>query len=70
MIINSCVLSKKTENNNDVNKNIEPTKLEDIAYDVNESYGYTVYLKENDEYVPYLVLTNNYNGNCLLLGVV
>lgn len=67
MIINSCVLSKKTENNNDVNKNIEPTKLEDIAYDVNESYGYTVYLKENDEYVPYLVLTNNYNGNCLLL---
>ena len=39
----------------------------DIAYDVNEDSGYTVYIAENGKYVPYLVLTNDYNGNCLLL---
>jgi len=47
--------------------NAPPQVIADIAYDVNESHGYTVYIKENDEYVPYLVLTNDYGGNCLLL---
>lgn len=44
-----------------------PEVLEDIAYDVEPSFGYRVYLVENEEYVPYLVLTNQYNGLCLLL---
>ncbi len=44
-----------------------PSTLNDIAHNVNKSLGYTVYIVENGEYVPYLVLTNNYNGNCLLL---
>jgi hypothetical protein len=34
---------------------------------VNPLYGYTVYIKENGEYEPYLVLTNDYNGNTLLM---
>ena len=41
--------------------------IRDLAYDVNKSLGYTVYLLENEQYVPYLVLTDNYGGNCLLL---
>jgi hypothetical protein len=48
--------------------------IKDIAYDnvfsvVNKLEGYTVYLKENGEYEPYLVLSKNYNseGNVLLL---
>lgn len=41
--------------------------LNDIAYDVNKDLGYTVYLMENEEYVPYLVLTNDYDGSVLLL---
>lgn len=56
--------------NNDGTNGHEPIiveKLEDIAYDVNPSGEYTVYLEENGIYKPYLVLTNNYNGNCLLL---
>lgn len=41
--------------------------LSDIAYDVNPSYGYTVYIKENNIYVPYLVLTNNYENRNMTL---
>ena len=41
--------------------------INDIAYDVNESLGYTVYILENEQYVPFLVLTNDYNGNSLLV---
>ncbi len=40
--------------------------LEKIAYD-KSAKDYTVYLKENGEYVPYLVLSSDYNGNVLLL---
>jgi hypothetical protein len=47
----------------------DPVTLNDIAHDVDDRLGYTVYIPENGEYIPYLVLTNNYNedGNCLLL---
>ena len=40
-----------------------------IAYDYNKNSEHTVYVKENDKYTPYLVLTYNYNrtGNALLL---
>ena len=40
-----------------------------IAYDYNPNSEHTVYVKENDKYTPYLVLTYNYNrtGNALLL---
>lgn len=49
------------------NRNTEVVTLKNIAYDVQKKYGYTVYLKENADYVPYLVLTADYNGNVLLL---
>lgn len=40
--------------------------LEKIAYDKSKENP-VVYIKENNEYVPYLVLTSNYGGNVLLL---
>ncbi|MTD41803.1 hypothetical protein GIX45_24935 [Erwinia sp. CPCC 100877] len=45
----------------------KPLTIKDIAYDnllsvVNKFEGYTVYLKENGGYEPYLVLSKNYNG--------
>ncbi len=40
--------------------------LEDIAYD-NHSRNYVVYIKEEEDYAPYLVLTSDYHGNVLLL---
>ncbi len=43
------------------------TKLEDLAYDVYSSYEYRIYLEEDGEYVPFLVLAADYNGTCLLL---
>ena len=32
----------------------------------NEQYN-SIYIKQNDDYIQYLILTNNYNGDCLLL---
>lgn len=46
-----------------INKTIT---LKHIAYD-NEKKNYIIYLKESNEYVPYLVLDSNYNGNVLVL---
>lgn len=47
------------------NKKVEV--ISDLAYDYNKFSGYEIYLPENNTYVPYLVLTNNYQGNTLLL---
>lgn len=62
LLLTSCIDLSSEKTSHD-----EPQILEDIAYDVDASHGYTVYIKENEEYVPYLVLTNDYGGNCLLL---
>lgn len=46
----------------------EPEVLRDLAYSEDmEEHQYTVYISENGEMVPYLVLADNYGGNCLLL---
>lgn len=45
----------------------DPSTIGELAYDINKTHGYTTYVKENNQYVPYLVLTNDYNGNTLLL---
>lgn len=44
-----------------------PNTLSDIAYNNSSSEACRVYLLENNTYVPYLVLTDDYYGNCLLL---
>jgi len=49
------------------NKITEPVTIAHLAYDKYEQFGYTVYIKETDGYKPYLVLTNKYNDNTLLL---
>lgn len=41
--------------------------VEEIAFDKNNSQGYRVYLEENENLVPFIVLTSDYNDNCLLL---
>jgi len=45
----------------------ESVTIAHLAYDKYEQFGYTVYIKETDGYKPYLVLTNKYNDNTLLL---
>ncbi|AIQ50635.1 DUF6273 domain-containing protein [Paenibacillus sp. FSL R7-0331] len=42
-------------------------ELLELAYDRNPKKGYTVYLKEGDAYVPYLVVSSGYGGKALLL---
>ena len=50
-------------------KTDEKNTIRDIAYNVNQKGNHKVYLQEGNEYVPYLVITNNYNDEnvCLLL---
>lgn len=50
-------------------KTDEKNTVGDIAYNVTQKGDHKVYLQEGSEYVPYLVLTNNYNNEnvCLLL---
>ena len=48
----------------------QPTTIADIAYDRlarNRNTDFRVYLEENGDFVPYLVLAANYGGNVLLL---
>lgn len=56
-----CILSACKQ------KITEPVTIGHLAYDQYERFGYTVYIKEIEGYKPYLVLTNEYNGNTLLL---
>lgn len=44
-----------------------PTTISDIAYNKNSNYGYMVYLFEDEKPTPYFVVTDNYNGNTLLM---
>ena len=41
--------------------------IADISFENNPHLGYTVYVMENGRYIPYLVLTHDYNGYTLLL---
>lgn len=49
-----------------LNREEEHTTLERIAYDKSGRES-VVYIKEEDEYIPYLVLAADYGGNVLLL---
>lgn len=51
------------------NKNVLESSVGSIAYNANSKDDYRVYIKEEDKYIPYLVLDYDYNntGNSLLL---
>lgn len=48
-------------------KNSVPKLIRQIAYDVSSKHVFAVYIEEDSIYAPYLVLTDDYNGNVLLL---
>lgn len=56
----------KYENNLNSSNNL-PTIIGEIAYDENSPWGYRIYIEENGELTPFIVLTSNYKGNCLVL---
>ncbi len=62
LLLTSCIDRSSEKTSHD-----EPQKLEDIAYTHNSPYDCKIYINEDGTYIPYLVLSNNYNGNCLLL---
>lgn len=38
-----------------------PKTISELSYEINKN-NFEVYIKENGKYIPFLVLTNNYNG--------
>lgn len=46
---------------------IKDDTIGSIAYNVNSDENYIVYIKEQDKYIPYLVIDNNYNNKGTLL---
>ena len=43
------------------------SQVGDLAYDVSSLGNHILYVKENGTYVPFLVMTNDFGGNTLLL---
>lgn len=41
--------------------------LKDIVYDNNNEDDFTIYIKENDVYVPYIAITDDYYGSVLVV---
>lgn len=67
VIMGGCgVINKGSESKSDI-KRKNPTVIGDLAYDEENPWGYRIYIEEDGKYVPFIVLTSNYNGNCLLL---
>lgn len=65
LFIGGIIIYEKSKN---VDKSKEfPTTIGEIAYDENSQWGYCIYLEEDNELTPFIVLTPNYNGNCLVL---
>lgn len=67
VIMGGCgVINKGSESKSDI-KRKNPTVIGDLAHDEENPWGYRIYIEEDGKYVPFIVLTSNYNGNCLLL---
>lgn len=64
LFLTRCVLIDKETGLGGGLKDINIGKL---AYNKKSAQGHTVYVLENERYVPFLVLTDDYNGNVLLL---
>ena len=66
LIIGGIIIYNKSKKTIDKTKEF-PTTIGDIAYDENSKWGYRIYFEEDNELTPFIVLTSNYNGNCLVL---
>lgn len=44
-----------------------PEQIKDLVYSENDSNSYILYLKEENKYQPYIVLSGDYGGNVLVL---
>ena len=65
LFLSSCM--KNNPNNGEENLDKKELTLRDIAYNRTKKPDYRIGIEENGRTVPYLVLTDEYNGECLLL---
>jgi len=64
-LISACALTKNEKGNNE-NKTGD-IMLKDITYNKRSNSSFTIYIKEDDSFEPYLVIDNNYSNGVLLL---
>lgn len=69
IFIITMYIEENTSISVNTNKKLDNDTIGSISYDYNSNLDYTIYINENDKYIPYLVLTYNYNktNNCLCL---
>ena len=65
--LSGCAYQEKTENEQGEKGQEEKLVLRDLAFDRDGNGEYRIEIDENGTPETYLVLTDDYNGNCLLL---
>lgn len=64
IVLSCCNITIKDSFND---KKTEPLIISDISYNNISGFKNEIYIKENDEYIPYIVLTDDYNDSNVLL---
>lgn len=70
LALTSCIGQRKNFNRDNlgfVTIKEDIKTLKDLSYNISNHKVGKVYLLENNEYVPYLVISDDYDGDCLLL---
>lgn len=64
LVLSSCSKNGSSQNEK---LNTIPQTIKEIAYDFDNSWGNRIYLLEDGKYTPFIVLSSNYNSNCLVM---
>lgn len=67
LFLSGCMINNQKNGGRDKTLDNKELTLQDIAYNRTKNPDYRIGIEENGRIVPYLVLTDEYNGECLLL---
>ena len=67
LFASGCMLNNQNKKGEDKPLDNKEVTLQDIAYNRTKNSSYRIGIEENGKIVPYLILTDDYNGDCLLL---
>lgn len=67
LFASGCMLNNQNTKGRDKLLDNKEVTLQDIAYNRTKNSSYRIGIEENGMIVPYLILTDDYNGDCLLL---
>jgi hypothetical protein len=67
LFASGCMLNNQIKKGEDKPLDNKEVTLQDLAYNRTKNSSYRIGIEEDGKLVPYLVLTDDYNGDCLLL---